>query len=497
MDDRAPSPGPSEFTWFSPVPRSDAAGARAAWLPADPELVSRYRQAVACYAELCTTTRGAAAQLAAEGVSRGLRRARADGAARRLPWLPLLLTSVRETAAAWQEQGYGDLLDPGLRGWLIAEVSDEDAGVPRHRPLVLRAFEEMPEPERSLLWDAEVEAASADATARLFGMDAAAVGAEAARAREVLRVRCLRLHARDARTGVCRGYAKLLDAVTRRPDAAVPEDLRGHLSGCPECRQAADCLALHGDGLAGVLAAAVLGWGGAAYREARRGSASGTAADGGTAGAGRRLRHRWNGRGTPSVRRRVITAAVLTVVAALLLAALAAPANAPRTAAKAPAMAGAVPYPPSTVSATPSASAATSSAPGTTAASQPVMSAMTVRSSPPATASQPPTGNPYPCAVHYHLDNQWPNGFQADVTIASRQALAGWRLEFEFTGGQHITQMWNGSYAQDGPRVLVSAADYNATAAPGGSVQFGFLGSWQDGNPAPTGFVLNGYACRN
>ncbi|MGW2900586.1 cellulose-binding protein, partial [Streptomyces sp. NPDC001212] len=48
----------------------------------------------------------------------------------------------------------------------------------------------------------------------------------------------------------CRGYAGLLDAVTRPASAAeTPEDLTRHLATCEGCAQAAACLRPHGGGL--------------------------------------------------------------------------------------------------------------------------------------------------------------------------------------------------------------------------------------------------------
>ncbi|MFE9670856.1 cellulose binding domain-containing protein [Microbispora bryophytorum] len=98
----------------------------------------------------------------------------------------------------------------------------------------------------------------------------------------------------------------------------------------------------------------------------------------------------------------------------------------------------------------------------------------------------------------YTVTNQWPGGFQAGVRIVNRGATAvkGWRLGWTYGTGQAVTQLWDGSYTQSGSKVTVTNASYNATiAANGGSVSFGFLGRWDNANPAPKQFTLNGSPC--
>ncbi|MER6980892.1 cellulose-binding protein, partial [Streptomyces carpinensis] len=88
-------------------------------------LSSECWDAVLSYADLCTAGTAAARELAAEAFALGLREVRAAdaGASRgrrtpRLPAIPLMLTAVRTTAAAWEAGGLGHRLDPDLRLWL-------------------------------------------------------------------------------------------------------------------------------------------------------------------------------------------------------------------------------------------------------------------------------------------------------------------------------------------------------------------------------------------
>jgi len=83
-----------------------------------------------------------------------------------------------------------------------------------------------------------------------------------------------------------------------------------------------------------------------------------------------------------------------------------------------------------------------------------------------------------------------------NVTITNLGApVSSWKLSWSFTAGQTITQLWNGTYTQSGGNVTVSNVSYNGSIGTGGSTSFGFNGSWNGSNPAPTGFTLNGSAC--
>ncbi|UVS80724.1 cellulose binding domain-containing protein [Actinokineospora sp. UTMC 2448] len=110
------------------------------------------------------------------------------------------------------------------------------------------------------------------------------------------------------------------------------------------------------------------------------------------------------------------------------------------------------------------------------------------------TTTPPPPGE---CTVRYTVTGSWNGGFQASVRVTNNTMprIDGWTLDYSFTAGQRVSQLWNGSYTQTGPDVRVKAADWNKTLAPGQSAEFGFLGSRQSDNPAPTAFRLNGTVC--
>lgn len=100
------------------------------------------------------------------------------------------------------------------------------------------------------------------------------------------------------------------------------------------------------------------------------------------------------------------------------------------------------------------------------------------------------------CGVTYAVTSQWQDGFTATVTITNvGDPISSWTLTWGYTGGQRVTQAWSATVSQSGSEVTARNASYNGSIATGGSVSFGFNGSWNGSNPPPTGFALNGTAC--
>jgi hypothetical protein len=99
------------------------------------------------------------------------------------------------------------------------------------------------------------------------------------------------------------------------------------------------------------------------------------------------------------------------------------------------------------------------------------------------------------CRITYRIVNQWQGGFQADVTITNPgpATINGWTLQWTFANGESVNSLWNAALvAVSGASVTVRDAGWNATIAPGGSVNFGFTGT---GVPVLPTFALNGVAC--
>ncbi|MEU9278625.1 cellulose-binding domain-containing protein [Streptomyces sp. NPDC048342] len=489
---------------------------------AEAALFSECWDAVLSYADLCTSGSLTANQLATEAFTLGMREARdADftpvrGSGRRaarLPMIPLLLTAVRNTAAAWEAGGLGHKLDPDLRLWLNSEKAERYTGPPLQRPVALRGIRDMQDADASLLWLAEVEALPLPAVARRLGLDPAVAAQELEQVRALFRDRCHRAHLDTPMAAECRSYARLLDAVTRSSAADTPEDLSRHLATCVQCAEAAACLRLHGGGLPAALAGGVIGWGGLAYLERRRRAAEvrlgpvrpvaadndgGDPREGG--GRGKVLRHG------------LLGAAVLISMVALGVSMMPMGGGSGDDAASAshddrqPVADPTADIPSADPTGTHTAAAAPSSSSSATAGKpdhknpdpepQGTSAATAGTGGRHASASADPTDPAAAtCQVSYDLVNQWTDGFQSTVTVTTSQALSGWRVQWSFRDGQKVTQMWDATVSQNGGLVTADAAGYNQSVAANGTLSFGFLGTWSGRNSAPYAFTLNGDSC--
>ncbi|MER7495051.1 cellulose binding domain-containing protein [Streptomyces pharetrae] len=104
------------------------------------------------------------------------------------------------------------------------------------------------------------------------------------------------------------------------------------------------------------------------------------------------------------------------------------------------------------------------------------------------------------CAVTYHRDTSWGNGFVATVTVRnlSDTPITGWTVDWDWpTDRQSVSSGWNAAFHQTGRHVRVTAPEgAGPLAADGASTaSFGFVGANDGPNPDPTAFRLNGAVC--
>ncbi|MFJ7341788.1 glycoside hydrolase family 6 protein [Streptomyces sp. NPDC101110] len=101
-----------------------------------------------------------------------------------------------------------------------------------------------------------------------------------------------------------------------------------------------------------------------------------------------------------------------------------------------------------------------------------------------------------PCTVDYKIQNQWSTGFTAAVTLTNNSAAkSSWSLKWSYAGNQKVTSGWNAKISQSGAAVTAANETYNGQLATGGSVSFGFQGSYSGGNEIPATFTLDGVTC--
>jgi hypothetical protein len=109
-------------------------------------------------------------------------------------------------------------------------------------------------------------------------------------------------------------------------------------------------------------------------------------------------------------------------------------------------------------------------------------------SSPP--PSSPPPSSPPPgggsCSATYSIVNPWSGGFQGQVVVKNTgsSTINSWHLAWTWPSGQTITNLWNGTWSQNGSSVSVNNASYDGTLAPGATVAVGFTANGSSASPS-------------
>ena len=144
-----------------------------------------------------------------------------------------------------------------------------------------------------------------------------------------------------------------------------------------------------------------------------------------------------------------------------------------------------VPYTPVTYTTSGGSSSSASPSVSPSRSASPSPSASATRS-PSASPSPSSSGAPRSCAATYRITNQWPGGFSAEVTVsAGSSPVTSWTVQWTFTAGQTVTQLWNGTLTSAGSTITVRNLSYNGNLNAGGSTTFGFNGTWNGSNPIP------------
>jgi len=102
------------------------------------------------------------------------------------------------------------------------------------------------------------------------------------------------------------------------------------------------------------------------------------------------------------------------------------------------------------------------------------------------------------CSVTLTKASDWGNGYvgSVDVTNTGSAPVEGWTLGFAFTRPWlSFGSGWNATWAPSGADVTATNVDWNATIAPGATVNVGYVGSYAGPNLLPGLFTLNGELC--
>jgi prepilin-type N-terminal cleavage/methylation domain-containing protein len=100
------------------------------------------------------------------------------------------------------------------------------------------------------------------------------------------------------------------------------------------------------------------------------------------------------------------------------------------------------------------------------------------------------------CAGAVSIDNSWPQGYQAAITVTNRgtTTLTNWVASWTVPDGVTLNNGWNATVTQSGSRMQAQAPDWSTTLAPGASWAIGFIASGPF-SPPPSAIALDGVSC--
>ncbi|WP_277212471.1 endo-1,4-beta-xylanase [Isoptericola croceus] len=114
------------------------------------------------------------------------------------------------------------------------------------------------------------------------------------------------------------------------------------------------------------------------------------------------------------------------------------------------------------------------------------------------TPSPTPTSGPVDaeCTVTWS-HAAWGTGYTGSVTITNSgaEAWSSWELTTTLPGGQVLQQGWSADWSQTGSTLTASNAAWNASVAPGGTVQIGYNAAHTGDTSVPTDVAVNGSPC--
>lgn len=137
-----------------------------------------------------------------------------------------------------------------------------------------------------------------------------------------------------------------------------------------------------------------------------------------------------------------------------------------------------------------------------TTASPSVLPTSTTTSGGSASATASPTapattsGAAGACSSRASLDNSWPQGYQAAITLTNTgsSTLSPWTATWTVPASVGLVNGWYATVTQNGRVITAEAPSWNLSLAPGASWSIGYIanGPWASG---PSRVTLNGVNC--
>jgi prepilin-type N-terminal cleavage/methylation domain-containing protein len=107
-----------------------------------------------------------------------------------------------------------------------------------------------------------------------------------------------------------------------------------------------------------------------------------------------------------------------------------------------------------------------------------------------------PAGLAGACSAVVVIDNSWPQGYQASITVTNtgNVTYSPWTFTWTVLGGVTLNNGWYATVSQTGRVMTAQAPSWSLTLAPGASWAVGFIADGPSSHPA-SAITLNGVGC--
>ncbi|MFR9798230.1 ricin-type beta-trefoil lectin domain protein [Streptomyces sp. MS06] len=243
--------------------------------PAALELRRRHLTAVLNCARGCTVHQMAGNRLAEEAFTRALEELR-SGIDPSGTWRHHALTCVVRTALLWATDERQEWLRTDFLTWARSteQLSDSRTSAirvasSRTTGVMLRAFYQLPEQVRGVLWYSVVDEEPDAGVARYLGIAPGTVPGLRNKAPVALQHAYARVHLESRGTAECQGFGRIIETASHAEGTRRHPDLVAHLADCDACAHLLDELTKLSNEPQTALATGLLVWGGAAYAAVR------------------------------------------------------------------------------------------------------------------------------------------------------------------------------------------------------------------------------------
>jgi endoglucanase len=101
------------------------------------------------------------------------------------------------------------------------------------------------------------------------------------------------------------------------------------------------------------------------------------------------------------------------------------------------------------------------------------------------------------CTTASRTFSDWGTGYNADLELTNTGAgpVNGWTVTWQFSGDEKVRELWNGRFTQEGRKVSVTDAGWNAGLPQNSAAYLGFIVEYSGEPGSISKITFNGFPC--